>query len=110
MTDGMFAPLPAREPARLAIGRTPRSALMKRCLPIVTLLVGLLSTLAAAAADTGAADELVRLPGEVPPAVMKATRLSTSPALDARVTLTIVLNRNDQRGFDAFLRDVKDPS
>src|SRR5260370_1747882 len=54
---------------------------------------------------------LVRLSGEVPVALSRATKLSeTSRADDSPLTLTIVLNRTDQPGFDAFLQAVQDPN
>ena len=52
---------------------------------------------------------LVRLPGEVPAALSSATKLRRTKVADAPLTLTVVLNRTDQQGFDEFLRDVLDP-
>ncbi|MDX6410084.1 MAG: hypothetical protein QOE13_3155, partial [Gaiellaceae bacterium] len=52
---------------------------------------------------------VVRLSGEVPSALSGATKLRRTKAEDAPLTLTVVLNRTDQQGFDAFLRDVQDP-
>ena len=52
---------------------------------------------------------MVRLSGEVPRALARATKLPQETRGDAPLTLTIVLNRTDQQGFDEFLRGVQDP-
>jgi kumamolisin len=56
-------------------------------------------------------DSLVRLPGHVLPALAKAKPIETpSTALaEEPLTLTVVLKRDDQAGFDEYLRDVYDP-
>lgn len=64
---------------------------------------------AAEATETPAPAETVRLSGTVPAALASAVRLPASPADSPPVTLTVVLRRADQPGFDAFLRDVHDP-
>src|SRR5437773_3966782 len=51
---------------------------------------------------------IVRLRGEVPSALNAATKLS-SPTIKESLTLTLVLNRTDQQGFDRFLASVQDP-
>ena len=53
------------------------------------------------------------LPGHVLPALAKATPVSKSAAQSrkdtaARITLTVVLKRDDQAGFERYLRDVYD--
>ena len=53
--------------------------------------------------------KLVRLSGEVPAALARATKLPARISADTPLTLTIVLNRTDQSAFDAFLYDVYDP-
>jgi hypothetical protein len=50
---------------------------------------------------------LVRLPGEVPAGLSGATKLRRTKVADAPLTLTVVLNRTDQKGFDEFLRGVQ---
>jgi hypothetical protein len=50
---------------------------------------------------------LVRLPGEVPAGLSGATKLRRTKVADAPLTLTVVLNRTDQQGFEAFLRGVQ---
>src|SRR5262249_7644308 len=76
----------------------------------IAILAVLVSMMASGLGEVGAAgSEVVPIPGEVPPAVATATRLPGSPSPDLSVTLTIVLNPSDQPGFDAFLRDVRDP-
>src|SRR5207253_377936 len=52
---------------------------------------------------------MVRLQGEVPAALSSATKLPRAAAADRSLTLTIVLNRTDQPGFEAFLRGAQDP-
>ena len=82
---------------------------MKHCLAILGALVSLMVPGLGEPADVASPSELVRIAGETPPALATAPRLSGAPSSDLPLTLTIVLNRTDPRGFDAFLRDVKDP-
>lgn len=64
------------------------------------------------------ANSTVRLKGHVLPALASATRQSDwakwptgTDAIDAQdITLTIVLNRDDEAGFQQYLHDVYDPS
>src|SRR5437588_10866603 len=51
---------------------------------------------------------MVRLAGEVPSALAKATRLPEKMAADAPLTLTIILKHADQAGFDRYFKDVYD--
>jgi kumamolisin len=54
-------------------------------------------------------EPLVRLPGHVLDALKDAKPLPKSPGADAeQITLTIVLNRADQAGFERYLREVYD--
>jgi len=55
-----------------------------------------------------------RLPGHILPALAKATKVSENQAKSreeaaAPITLTLVLKRDDQHGFERYLRDVYDP-
>lgn len=61
---------------------------------------------------TDAVDALVRLPGHVLPALAKAKAVASQAktAGDEPLTLTLVLKREDQAGFERYLRDVYDPS
>ncbi len=53
---------------------------------------------------------MVRLSGHVVPGLAKATIVPSSIKRDNEpITLTIVLRRDDQPGFDRFLRDLYDP-
>lgn len=60
-------------------------------------------------------DRLVRLPGHVLPALARATALApkndAASAAEANqpLTLTVVLKRDDQQGFERYLRAVYDP-
>ncbi len=51
----------------------------------------------------------VRLPGEVPAALARSTRLPVKIAADATLTLTIILKRKDQAAFDDYFRKVYEP-
>jgi hypothetical protein len=63
----------------------------------------------AAASPAGGAR--VRLPGHVLPALARATRTPTPRAAGtAPLTLTLVLRRDDQTGFERYLHDVYDPA
>ncbi len=51
------------------------------------------------------------LPGHVLPGLERATLLDTRAGADAEsVTLTVVLTRRDQRGFERYLRAISDPT
>lgn len=52
---------------------------------------------------------MVRITGHVPPALAGAERLPDSTPNDSPLTLTVVLNRTDQQGFEKFLSNVQDP-
>src|SRR5271169_650790 len=75
------------------------------------LFVGLLIVLSGASARTSEGPQgMVRLPGHVLPALAKATVVPSKPGSDAQpMTLTIVLRRDDQAGFERRLHDVYDP-
>ena len=61
--------------------------------------------------EAGAPEELVRLPGHVLPALKGATPMAPTPGTDAEpLTLTVVLKRTDQAGFDRYLHDVYNPA
>lgn len=63
-----------------------------------------------AAPAVPAEPEMVRLPGHVLPAIQKATLVAATPSEEAEpITLTVVLKREDQAGFDRYLRDLYDP-
>lgn len=67
--------------------------------------------LTASLASATKTDSLVRLPGHVLPALAK-TKAVASPskaATDEPLTLTIVLKRDDQVGFNRYLREAYDP-
>jgi len=75
------------------------------------LFVGLLVVLSGASARASEGPQgMVRLPGHVLPALAKATVVPSKPGSGAQpMTLTIVLRRDDQAGFDRRLHDVYDP-
>ena len=53
---------------------------------------------------------MVRLPGHVLPALTKATLIPSPPNSGARpITITIVLKRDDQKGFERYLHGIYDP-
>jgi hypothetical protein len=78
----------------------------------LVLVVGI-GTFGRAAAQ-GNDDPLVTLPGNQPAAVAKATPAQSSAQANASaassqaqpITITIVLNRSDPAGFDAFVKAV----
>jgi kumamolisin len=51
----------------------------------------------------------VRLPGEVPSALARATRPPEKMPADVPLTLTIILKHTDQAGFDRYYKEVYDP-
>src|SRR5262245_41659613 len=75
---------------------------------LLALLLCFASPLHGEAAERPPRDA-VRLSGNVPPAIARATRLPELLPADAQLTLTLVLRRTDQAGFDAFVRAVQDP-
>ena len=72
----------------------------------LTASIGIAS---AASPKEGRSSWMVRLPGEVLPALAKATRIApTKGESNQQMTLTIVLKRDDQAGFDRYLREIYD--
>lgn len=64
----------------------------------------------AASRGKGAAPAMVRLPGHVLSALSKATKVPPPAGVSNQpVTLTIVLKRDDQKGFDRYLKEIYDP-
>ncbi|HEX3086019.1 MAG TPA: protease pro-enzyme activation domain-containing protein, partial [Pyrinomonadaceae bacterium] len=51
----------------------------------------------------------VTLAGEVPAALTRAKKLNREEKSNEPVTLTVVLKRTDQEGFEKFLEGVQDP-
>ena len=73
--------------------------------------VGLLVALSGASARTSEGPQgMVRLPGHVLPALTKATTVPSKPGSGAQpMTLTIVLRRDDQAGFEYYFHELYDP-
>lgn len=63
-----------------------------------------------ASAIFAAEEKRVPLPGHVLPFLNQAKLLPSQKSDSTPITLTIVLKRTDQKGFDAYLRDVYDPT
>ncbi len=77
---------------------------------IATFILGLAlpwMSVAAPAAGNGSADT-ARLPGHVLPALSMATAAAKSSNADEELSLTLVLNRDDEAGFQRELHDVYD--
>jgi hypothetical protein len=51
-----------------------------------------------------------RLPGHVLPLLQRATPIAAAAHAPRHLSVTLVLKRDDQAGFDAFLREVSDPA
>ena len=104
-----------------ASGQTRHIPLLQRITSIASLILAVLLVAFPAASDAAArkgraaerSEQLVNLPGHVLPALEKATVLppdvSAGKARDV-LTLTLVLKRHDQAGFERYLRDVNDPA
>ena len=72
-------------------------------------LLVLLPSVCAYATQVPLAPGMVRIPGHVLPALTKATLLPSSPKSEnAPITLTLVLKRDNQPAFDAYLHDLYD--
>jgi hypothetical protein len=57
-----------------------------------------------------ASGAMTRLPGHILPALVKARRINSGENAGKQpVTLTLILNRDDQAGFESFLREIYDP-
>jgi hypothetical protein len=66
--------------------------------------------LTASAEGAPARYSMVRLPGRVLPALAKATVIRSKPGSAKQpITLTIVLRRDDQKGFERYLHELSDP-
>ena len=75
----------------------------------LTAVAGSARTMLPASAQTPPSQP-ARLPGHVLPALASATKLAKKPqAASEPLTLTVVLNRADQSGFESFLNDVQNP-
>jgi kumamolisin len=85
---------------------------MKR-LALSTLLLLTVSSSLAGRTDSNAApsDSMVRLPGHVLSVLPTAKTVPSEPRTpdDQFLTLTLVLSRDDQAGFERYLRDAYDP-
>ena len=53
---------------------------------------------------------MIRLAGSVPQALKQAIKLRQNKNDETRLTLTLVLKRSDQNGFERFLAAVQDPT
>nr|MDQ6905946.1 protease pro-enzyme activation domain-containing protein [Chloroflexota bacterium] len=87
-----------------------------RRLLVLAILLGLAlvsgSPLAPQVSAQAPSDAPVRLPGHTLSALPKATKVARAAqvaATDPMLTLTVVLNRTDEAGFQRFLTDVEDP-
>src|SRR5262249_18929161 len=91
-----------------------RKALMFQLLAVVLVwrLLTMLGSPAAAAAlpqEASVLGEMVRLPSHMLPALKEATPVPPTPGAEAEpLTLTVVLKRTDQAGFDQYLHEVYD--
>ena len=66
--------------------------------------------LAASAQAAPTHSGMVRLPGHVLPALAKATVIPAQPGSGQQpITLTIVLRRDDEQGFERYLHELYDP-
>src|ERR1700728_449361 len=75
------------------------------------LIIGLLVVLSSGVAGTTAYSlAMIPLPGHVLPALAKATAMPSRSNSGAQlITLTLVLKRDDQTGFERYLKDLYDP-
>jgi hypothetical protein len=81
---------------------------------ILSVLLASPSWVAAAShpASKGLSDVMVRLPGHVLSALAQAKRIDMGTSVDKSkepMTLTLVLKRDDQAGFDRYLQEVYNP-
>jgi hypothetical protein len=84
---------------------------MKRFLFVLGLMLCVILPLHGELPVVYAFSDLVRLPGHVLPALTGAIPVPATPGVDAEpLTLTLVLKRDDQAGFEQYLREVYDAS
>ena len=77
---------------------------------LLTVLLALLSAAVPNATQASSPPGIVRLPGHVLPALVKATVVPSKPGSDRQpLMLTIVLKHDDEAGFARYLHDVYDP-
>jgi subtilase family serine protease len=78
---------------------------------ILALTAALLPSLSIASTENPEiSPAMVRLPGHVLPALARATVVPSNPSSGSEsITLTIVLRRDDQAGFESYLHDIYDP-
>jgi len=77
---------------------------------ILALTAALLPSLSIASTENPEiSPAMVRLPGHVLPALARATVVPSNPSSGSEsITLTIVLRRDDQAGFESYLHDIYD--
>src|SRR5580658_1540337 len=87
-----------------------RCVMLRSCMrSLFAGLLVLLPSVCAYATQVPLAPGMVRIPGHVLPALTKATLLPSSPKSEnAPITLTLVLKRDNQPAFDAYLHDLYD--
>src|SRR6204780_9618 len=88
-----------------------RAHLRLLVLSVFSLLLASASIASASAYHSSEAPPaMVRLPGHVLPALAKATIIPSKSNSGAQpITLTIVLKRDDQAGFESYLHEIYDP-
>src|SRR5277367_6322803 len=90
-------------------------SIIRTCFRTFALSMLVTISIAAAVSAATSADSSVRLPGHVVPALTRSTLIPEQPGRSQRgrvdrepIVLTIVLRRDDQEGFNQFLRDLYD--
>src|SRR5208283_5152169 len=85
--------------------------MLRSCVRLILAgLLVLFSCVCAEATQVPSAPGMVRIPGHVLPALSKATIVPSKSETDTQpVTLTLVLKRDDQPGFEHFLHSLYDP-
>jgi hypothetical protein len=95
------------------VGSLPQLSRARLWLWVLSFVSLILANASIATASTDRRDVtpgMVRLPGHVLPALAKATVVASKPNSGAQpVTLTIVLRRDDQAGFEKYLNGLGDP-
>ena len=89
---------------------------MRTGVPVLSLALMILLSIAASATTTGtlssspATSKMVRISGHVLPALAKATKVAPRADVSNQpVTLTIVLKRDEQKAFEHYLNEIRDP-
>lgn len=95
-------------------GKAQIGSLIGSIIASLAILAALVLAIPRAGASPVSAPRVARIPGNVLPALSKATPIGNLAGVPAEasqpITVTLVLKRDDQKGFDRYLHEIYDPN